>query len=282
MRWTRFVLITLVGCSHATPGGDDDVVDVPPDAADGDQPDSMVVDHSRVYGHSGQFLYRLETSTHAVTQIGPFGAATGDQSITDIAIDKDDRMIGVTLDKIFEIDPETGTATFLADFEGPGNLTSLSFVPLDLANPDGPERLVAATDQGGVLEIDQASGATTPLGSYGTAAAGTIRSSGDIVAVAGFGIYATVTIGDDLTAPDYLAQINPQTWAATPLGTGTPYDRIFGIGFWRNKLYGFVDLNAQGGAIIELDRNTGAATPVNSGTVRWYGAGVTTDAPVID
>ena len=66
-----------------------------------------------------------------------------------------------------------------------------------------------------------------------------------------------------------------------PLGVGTPHDRIFGVGFWRNKIYGFI-AQGTGGAIVELDRNTGAATPVNTGSIRWFGAGVTTDAPVID
>jgi hypothetical protein len=142
-------------------------------------------------------------------------------------------------------------------------------------------RLVAATDQGTVLEINPATGATSDLGAYGNAAGGLIRSSGDIVAISGAGIFATVTIGDTLTDPDYLASINPATWQATPLGIGTGYDRIFGLGYWRGKVFGFVDRNANGGAIVEINPSTGAATMINAGAVRWYGAGVTTDAPII-
>lgn len=279
------VAITLAACGPRVSGDDDDddtTVDARIDAApiDADTTtDGEEVDFSRVYAHSGQILYRLDTTTLQPVQIGPFGLSSS--SITDIAVDKNDRMLGITLNAIYTIDIGTGAATMLASLPVGAGLTSLSFVPLDLQNPDSAERLVAATDQGTVVEINQQTGATTPLGSYGTTAAGLIRSSGDIVAVAGFGIYATVTIGDDLTSPDYLAQINPQSWAATPLGVGTTYDRIFGVGFWRNKIYGFVDTGSSG-AIVELDRNTGAATPVNTGTIRWFGAGVTTDAPVID
>lgn len=258
----------------------------PTDANDGPdafRPDGSIVDFSRVYGHTGQELYRLDTASLQPVLIGAF-TNTGAQSITDVAIDKDDNMRGITLDRIFTIDEESGAAEQLAELEvGTPNLTSLTFVPVDLSDPDGEEILVAAADDGTVYQIDPSTGATTEIGSYGTTAGGTIRSSGDIVAVRGVGIFATVTIGDDLTAPDYLAVIDPTDWHATPLGVGTGYDRIFGIGFWRDTLYGFVDLGAgEGGAIVALDPNTGAATLVNESDLRWFGAGVATDAPVVD
>jgi hypothetical protein len=68
-------------------------------------------------------------------------------------------------------------------------------------------------------------------------------------------------------------------WAATPLGVDTGHDKIVGVGFWKGKLYGFVDRGAQSGAVLELNRSTGAGTEVNTGALRWLGAGVTTDAP---
>lgn len=277
--------ITLAACGPRVSGGDDDDgVDARPDAPaiDADTTtDGEEVDFSRVYAHSGQVLYRLDTTTLAPVEIGPFGLSGS--SITDIAVDKNDRMLGVGLNNIYTIDLATGTATLLTAVTGASGLTSLSFVPVDLANPDSAERLIAATDQGAVLEINQTTGATTVLGNYGVTAAGgeQIRSSGDIVAISGFGIYATVTVGTPLSNPDYLARVNPMTWQATLIGGGTPYDRVFGVGFWRNKLYGFVDRGAASGEIIELDINTGVATSVNTGTIQWFGAGVTTDAPVI-
>ena len=54
---------------------------------------------SRVYAHSGQMLYRIDTTTNAAIPIGPF-TNLGTQSMTDIAVDRDERMIGVTLNKI--------------------------------------------------------------------------------------------------------------------------------------------------------------------------------------
>jgi hypothetical protein len=273
-------LVALAACGASAVADDDDDQPAIDARVDGPGSDADDLDFSKVYAHSGTVLYRLDTTTLQPVMIGPFGLASG--SITDIAVDKNDRMLGVSLDNIYSINTMTGAATLITAYDGNENLTSLSFVPVDLQNPNSAERLVAATDQGTVLEINETTGATTPLGSYGTTANGIIRSSGDIVAVTGFGILATVTIGDTLTDPDYLANINPTTWAATPLGTGTTYDRIFGLGFWRGKVYGFVDANASGGAIIELNPNTGAVvgTPI-TGPVRWFGAGVTTDAPII-
>ncbi|MBP6633394.1 MAG: hypothetical protein KBG28_31310 [Kofleriaceae bacterium] len=280
--------LTLVLAAACGPGPrtDPGTVDARPsstiDAATGPTIDSELADFSLVYAHSGQELYRIDTQTLAPVLIGPL-TGLGAQSLTDLAVDRDDHMVGVTLDNLVSIDPATGATTLIRDLGQDSNLTSLSFVPTDLDDPQSPERLLAATDQGEVLEIDPATGSLTVVGSYGSTAGGIIRSSGDLVAVRGFGIFATVTIGDTLTDPDYLARIDPVTFRATPLGIGTTYDRIFGIGFWRGTLFGFVDRgNGTGGSFIELDPVTGASTLISDGAIRWFGAGVTTDAPIIE
>jgi hypothetical protein len=237
-----------------------------------------------VYAHSGGQLYRIDTTTLAPQAIGPL-TGLGAQSLTDLAVDRDDNMVGITLDKLVSIDPATGATTLIRDLsQSAQGFTSLSFVPTDLSDPTSDERLVAANDQGAVYEIDPATGDATEIGSYGTVAGGVVRSSGDLIAVSGFGIYATVTIGDTLSDPDHLARIDPATWIATPLGIGTSYDRIFGLGFWAGTIYGFVDdgPTAQSGAFITLDPNTGASTLVEAGAIRWFGAGVATDAPIIE
>jgi len=287
MRSLVLAPLLLVACGPSVQSDPDGHPgDNAPDAAAQDArsgPDAEIPDFSKVYAHSGTVLYRLDTATLQPVEIGAF-TNIGTQSITDIAIDKSDTMLGITLNRVFSIDETTGAATQLTQLAaGSPNLTSLSFVPADLSNPNSAEMLVAAAGNGTVYQIDTTTGQTTEVGSYGTTAAGLIRSSGDIVAVRGLGIYATVTIGNDPSDPDYLAVIDPETWNATPLGIGTTYDRIFGIAFWRGTIYGFVDVGSgQGGAIVSFDSNTGAATPVNDGDIRWYGAGVTTDAPVID
>lgn len=285
MRAAALLFSVLCACGPSAKGDDDgSAVDAGGATADASGPgsgiDAPVADFSRVYAHTGDTLYRIDTTTLMPLLVGPFGT---DKSVTDIAIDSDDRMLGITLDEIVQIDEETGVATHLADLAAAApDFTSLSFVPVDLQQPEGDEKLVAANVEGRVFEIDPTTGAAQEIGAYGSTADGLIRSSGDIVAVRGVGILATVTIGDDLTAPDYLARIDPTTWAATPIGAGTGWDRIFGLAYWRGRVYGFVDDQTAGGSILELDVQTGAAGTVVGGALGWFGAGVATDAPIVD
>ena len=238
------VLSVLAACGPTTGGGDDDVEGIDarvdartPDAAPGDSTEELP---SEVYAHAGTTLYTIDTTTLVQTRVGDF-TNLGAQDMLDIAVDRDGRMIGVTRDKIFEVDEATAAATFLADFGAVRGFSSLSFVPADAANPDGPEVLIAANDAGAVYRIDIAGAAATAVqvGSYGMQGATAIGSSGDIVSVRGFGTVATVNVG---TGPDFLARLDPANgWRATIIGTGTGFDKVFGLGFWGGKVYGFVD-----------------------------------------
>ena len=264
MRSTHLVVVVLSGLAACGPSrGDDDdvVVDAridarPADAAPGDTVDELP---SRVYAHAGLTLYVLDTITLAQTRIGDFTNLPANQTMLDLAVDRDDRMIGITRDKIFEVDEHTAAATLLATL------------------------LIAANATGAVYRIDIAGNTATAVevGSYGTQGAAVIGSSGDIVSVRGFGTVATVNVG---TGMDYLARLDPTNgWRATVIGTGTGYDNIFGLGFWAGKLYGFVDdgFTAGTGAFVDINPTTGNATLVQAGAIRWFGAGVTTVAPLI-
>ena len=284
-----YLAIALLAACGPSSGGDDDGVNPNPDArvdariADAPPGDTNDELPSRVYAHAGKTLYVIDTTTLTPTRIGDF-TNLGAQSMLDIAVDRDERMIGVTRDKIFQIDVATAAATFLADFGAVRGFSSLSFVPADPANPDGPEVLIAANDAGLVYRIDIAGATATAVqvGAYGTQGAMTIGSSGDIVSVRGFGTVATVNVGTGTV--DYLARLDPTNgWRATIVGGGTSFDNIFGLGFWEGKLYGFVDdgFDANTGRFIDIDPQTGAATLISQGAVRWFGAGVTTVAPVI-
>jgi len=273
------VLLTMVACSPgprpAGTGGDDQHS---PDAP------SHVVDVienklSRVYAHSGSTLYRVDTTSLTPMIIGEMDVGT--QSLTDLAIDKNDNMVGITLDKLYSIDAGTAHTTLIKDLsQSARGFTSLSYIPADFDDPASEDILVSANDKGEVFRIDPATGNASMLGTYGTVALGKVISSGDLIGVRGLGIYATVDVGT--TGSDYLAKIDPKTWKATPLGTGTGFEKIFGLGFWAGTIYGFVDMGSGAGKIIEIDPNTGAGKEVNTGGVRWYGAGVSTDAPVLE
>ena len=80
---------------------------------------------SRVYAHAGLTLYVLDTITLAQTRIGDFTNLPANQTMLDLAVDRDDRMIGITRDKIFEVDEHTAAATLLATFGTASNFLSL-------------------------------------------------------------------------------------------------------------------------------------------------------------
>ena len=227
-------------------------------------------------------LYRMNNQTLAAVQVGPL-TGLGSQNLLDLAVDKDDRLVGITRDRLFTIDANTGAATLIRALGASAqDLTSLSFVPESITDMNSPDVLVSANDTGAVFRIDPATGNASQIGSYGTSAGRAITSSGDLFGVRGFGIFATVNIEGE--EHDYLARIDPDNnWKATPLGTSTGFDKIFGLGYWGGKIYGFVDNGFElgGGKMIQIDPNTGAATLLSAADIRWFGAGVTTDAPVL-
>lgn len=273
-------LLAVMVLTACGPGDrNDSPVDAPPT-----QPDAPgdPVDNSRVYAHSGGMLYRLNNKTLSAQMIGAM-SGIGTQNLLDLAIDKDDKLVGITRDKLYSLSATTGAATLIRDLgTSAQDLTSLSYVPQSITDPSSPDVLVSANDMGQVFRIDPATGNATQIGSYGSTANGLVKSSGDLFGVRGFGIYATVDVGTDTM--DYLAKIDPDNgWKATPIGAGTGYDKIFGLGYWGGKIYGFVDngFEVGGGKMIQIDPNTGAAIMISSDQIRWFGAGVSTSAPLL-
>ncbi len=276
-------LLAVVVLAACGPGVRDSGTDA---ASQADAPtgDASTTDTSRVYAHSGGMLYRLNSLTLAAIPVGPMTGLATDEQLLDLAIDANDGLVGVTATRLFSLNATSGAATFIRDLTGDARgLTSLSYVPQSLSDPASPDILISANGSGQVFQINQATGTATQIGSYGTAAGGAlIRSSGDLFGVRGLGIFATVDVGSE--SQDYLARIDPaNNWKATPLGIGTGFDKIFGLGYWGGKIYGFVDngFEAGGGKMIQIDPNTGAGTLLSSANVRWFGAGVATDAPLL-
>lgn len=240
---------------------------------------------SRIYAHSGATLYKVDAGLYTPTMVGDMklNGSLLSQGITDIAIDADDNMIGITLDKMYAIDEATGTLTLITNL--PANaqgFQSLSFVP-DPAD-DTRDIMIAANFNGDVYKIDQTTGVATKIGSYGAVPGGAkVVSSGDIIGVRNFGVWATVKITDE--PYDFLAKLDPVNgFRATPkgqFGVGTGFKDIFGLAFWEGTIFGFVAGANNTGKIIKIDPDTGVGTEVQNSAIRWYGAGVATDAPVL-
>jgi hypothetical protein len=263
-----------------------------PDAPPGNTIDGSDLTQSRVYAHTGDHLYRFDTDTNQPIDVGAITGLTAGESITDIAVDKTEKIIGISFKRLYTINKDTGAATVLKDLPAAVSskgFTSLSFVPADINNMNSPERLIAATNGGDVFEISPTTGEASPVGSYGMEGGKPKGSSGDIVAIYGAGIFATVDIGTsdtDRAKPDYLAKLNPVTFEAILKPTDTGTDRIFGLAYWKGKVYGFVDVKGVGaartGKFVEINQTTGAATMLTDGPMAWFGAGVTTIAPIVE
>jgi hypothetical protein len=244
----------------------DTVADGPPSDVDAAWPDSGPPPFmGNVYVHSYWNLYKVDPDTLALDLIGPFGWPAGyeQEMMTDLAVDKDNNITAISFGNVFAVDRDTAACTFLASLSG--TFVGLSFLP----QIDDTEILIGSTQDGGVWQIDPTDGSSVQVGDFG----GVMESSGDIVSVAGFGTVATVK---NASTNDYLARIDEANgYAATIIGN-TNYPDIWGVGFWRGQVYGFVATNQ----FVLIDVNTGAANFVLLGPENWTGAGVTTRAPI--
>jgi len=271
MRTALAFALVAAACGPRANGGDDDDDDgTSTDGGNADRPD--IQENAAVFAHTSTELYRVSPDTFAISLVAPFtGDAAGDQ-MTDIAIDSEGQMIGISYTRVYRIDSQTAVTQRAGTGTLPQMFNGLSFVPSILAfGIEGPDVLIGSRNTDGkIFRIDPATGQQTEIGDMG----GGYQSSGDIVAVRDFGIVATT--GGTLGA-DTLVRLAPTTFAATPIGTNTGWSDLWGVGFWRGKVYGF----AEGGDFVTVDTTTGAATLVENSARAWWGAAVTTAAPVI-
>lgn len=229
--------------------------------------------NAAVFAHTATTLYRVDPDTLALTMVGPFGGDAAGDSMTDIAIDGAGDMIGISYSRVYRVDSATAVGTRIGTGTLPQTFNGLSFVTSQLAfGTPGPEILVGTRNTDGkVFQIDPLTGVATEIGDMG----GGYASSGDIVAVTGFGIVATVTGGTGLG--DTLVRLAPSTFTATPIGTGTGFSGLWGAGYWRDRVFGF----SSNGDFVGIDTTTGAGTLISSAGQGWWGAAVTTAAPII-
>lgn len=260
-------LLSTLACGPSARGDDGDGGD----GADGAGPDAAPAGPTgEIIAHSADTLYRLDPVTRDLDPIGPIGWPAGHagDEMTDIAIDSTGQAIALSFTDIYRVDLATAQCTWLASLGG-ADFNGLSFLPKGVLDPDA-EALVASGLDGNLYRLDPFDGSSQLIGSYG----GALASSGDIVSVAGFGTVATVT---GAGADDALAAIDPATGAATIIGS-TGVQGLWGLAFWGDTVFGFSDA----GDIVAIDPQTGAATPIATLNTSFWGAGVATDAYVID
>ena len=229
-----------------------------------------VNEQSVVYAHSGSDLFSVDPEALEVTRVGPFkllenGRERYLNNVTDIAVDRNGRIVGTTFNGLLEIDGKTALCTPIAPLPPGHAFNGLSWI----RSGQDEERLLATTLDGGVYQIDPITGAATRVGPLGMG----LMSSGDLVSVESYGTLVTVTGA----GTDQLARIDPVTGTATIIGN-TGFKKIWGLGFWKNRVFGFTTT----GQFILIDPNTGAGTLVQQiSAYPFWGAGVTTSVPVI-
>jgi hypothetical protein len=259
-------LACLAACGPSSRGDDAEADGGPPltvDAGDSDAPGTAA---GVIYAHDDTKLYRFDPRTHTIAMVAPFQWPGGNvDSMTDIAINRDGLMIGISFDKVYRVDPATAACIKLADLGASFN--GLSFIEREVGQ--GEEELVATTLDGQLYSLDSATGSSTLIGAFG----GGWGSSGDVVSVLGYGTLVTV---DDGFGDVSLATLDPTTGHVTPIGNGTGAADLWGLAFWGGEIFAF----GSDGLISTIDPESGVATPLANVGISFWGAAVTTIAPI--
>jgi hypothetical protein len=209
--------------------------------------------------------------------------------------------------------------TQLAPLQGTGSFYALGFTTADALGAGTGEVLIAGDGNGDVFSVDQTSGATTKLGSFGpdTTQNKCSNKSGCVWGLSGdFVFYELNGVPGGLAtirscnpggtgcsnASDALVQIdmgalgtayksNPPMAAASLtanlLGNGSGFGHLFGIGAWGDAVYAFSRQSGSGTSgtpaqLVKIDQsgNGTSLMPFPSIMNGWSGAGVTTKAAV--
>ena len=235
-------------------------------AQDGGRPDPTGA--GEVFGHSENTLYRVDTLTRSVTEVGVFDGCT---YVADIALDESSTIYASTGSELFYIETNTARCTRIAAGTFP---PSLSFVPAGTVEPDR-EALVGFYDSD-YVKIDPKSGVVTKIGEIGSG----LAASGDLVSAKGGKTFLTVRGGDKCTTNDCLVEIDPATGTLTKNWGSIGRTKVFGLAFWGGELYAFTNDGEL--LLITLANETikSEVVPIANAPAKFWGAGSTTSAPV--
>ena len=277
-------------------GGKKDSGDPPIEEQDAEVGDTYIPPGTpgRVYAHTADTLYLFEPVSNDLKMIGKFSCLLAGEPVIDLAVDRTGSVYATTFGRFLKVDPITATCTLIKAhaIDEDDYPNALSFVPAGTVDPT-KEALVGYAPTGNGVEsidyvrIDTTTGDMTKIGVLNPTAVGTqYRSSGDLISLIQQQnrTFLTVKIfgGDAGANTDFLAEVDPKTGNLKKIIGDTKQTDIFGLGYWAGKGYGFSD----NGKVSEIDMNTGSASVVKTLTgdggagVPWYGAGVTTEAPI--
>ncbi|MCK5796863.1 MAG: hypothetical protein KAI47_06765 [Deltaproteobacteria bacterium] len=231
-----------------------------------------------VWAHSSDDLYRFDPVTRTVTKVGAFngdGASMG-FGMTDLAVNAQGQIYGIGRGYVYQVNPNTAAVTrVFGDGKVQGN--ALTFVPAGEYESGevlvvGFSRVVAGHTVSVLAKIDLVAQTQKDIMTIADGCA----TSGDVVSVKKLGTYVTLRC---LDAPgsDVLARLDVKQGTATRVGA-IGFSAVFGLGFWCDSFYGFTDR----AELIAIDPKNGSGTLITNqtGANSFWGAGVTTTAPV--
>lgn len=247
--------------SPGDPGGGKDTVEVWP-------PEPGLATKGRVYAHTSDALYEWTPGPTPPKKVAAFQwpADGGGHQMTDIAVDRDGRLYGISFDALYLCHAQTAKCDHLADLDGDFN--GLTVVPVGTLSATD-EAIVAISNDGGWYEV-QVQGTAAQLVMRGTYGSG-YSSAGDAYSIENLGTFAAVDSGGGGTL---LVQVDPATGKVEKEIDTIQGDAIYGLAGLGGKVYAF----DEGGAIFVGDVVTGQFTlmvPASQGA-SWWGAGVTT------
>jgi hypothetical protein len=258
------VALVVVGCSspEATAPAS------PPVATEGPSRAAPAVEVPRpikILLNTPTALYQLDLDTFQVTEHGEFSFPDGKDQVTDIALDREGRLWGVSFDAIYAIDQPTLVAHKLGRTPEGSMINALAVVSSQaIGEREGPDVLIAAGFRThSVFRVDTAKGTVTAIGNLqlGT-------SSGDITWCPGVG--PVIVLHHDDGGYDVLARLEAKTFTAVPIGGGIGFERVRGIAPLRDGLVGVTET----GDVIEIDPATGVGKPRAHHDLAFYGAAV--------
>jgi hypothetical protein len=284
--------------ADADADGDSDAdADVEPDAdpdepGDADEPLEDVI----IYAHSRDRLYLFSPSQNRVVSELQLELAGGDPApeMVDLAVNHDGEVYTTSHEALFSVDVETAVVTQIGELtDSSGQLLSdlgvslyaLTFIPASLYPDAGADEvLVGAANEGTCYRVNPATAVATYIGEYPE----NWRSSGDLVSVEGLETtFATLRVeGYTSEDPDYLAEVTFMADGTIALSTPRQvrnddriFNQLFGLGYWGRQLYGFT----AAGELVAIDRDTaqGELATTDTGASEFWGAGVTTQVPVL-
>lgn len=169
-------------------------------------------------------------------------ASTGGVELTDVALHPDGTLYGLTVDALVEITYATGATRVVVPLRGP----AVRFDGLDV----GPDGALYASGGSGLFRVEPTTGEVVRVASLprGTVSAGDVAFFDDR-------LFVTVGARVGRDVPSSLAEVDLTTATSRVVGP-LGYDCIWGLAPLRDVLYGL----SCGGAVIEIDVDTGATT----------------------